>query len=92
MAITVRNITKIICDGAHAPCRDGSEVIFAQPQSVALRLAARAGWYVNESYVCPVCATAAGVARTVGFVTSVIRNSLDLVDLDDRRYGVSDAA
>jgi hypothetical protein len=95
MSITARTVTKIICDGAHAPCREGSEVTFAQPQQIALRLASRAGWYVSEAYICPVCATTAGVAKTVSFVSNILKSSLDLGnmgDLRDRRYEAPGAA
>jgi hypothetical protein len=40
---------------------------------------------VSESYICPVCATTAGVARTVSFVSSILRSTLDLGSLGDRR-------
>ena len=74
MAITASMITKIICDGDRAaPCRSGSELTFPQPQSVAYRLASRAGWFLSEVDTCPVCATTAGFARTVSFVTSLLQ-------------------
>lgn len=92
MAISASTITKIICDGVHTPCRTSSELTFAQPQSVAVRLASRAGWFLSEADACPACATTAGLAKTVSFVTNIIKSRRDREAINDGRYKVPGAA
>lgn len=88
MAISASITTKIVCDGAHAiPCRSGSELTFPHPQSVAYRLASRAGWFLSEEDTCPVCATTAGLARTVSFITTILQARRDRGDVSDGMFG-----
>lgn len=93
MAITASITTRIICDGvAAAPCRNASELTFPHPQSVAFRLASRAGWFLSEEDTCPVCATTAGLARTVSFVTSILQIRRERGKTSDGRFEAAAAA
>lgn len=56
MSIHIMTLTNIHCDGpADRPCPEESFRIFSFPQMIALRMARKEGWQVDELTVCPKC-------------------------------------
>jgi hypothetical protein len=56
MTLTVVAVTRITCDGSlNMPCPDNAGLTFEHPQTVAIRLAQRAGWLIGVDAVCPQC-------------------------------------
>ena len=64
MPISIITVTTVSCDGSETdPCKENASVTFDASQSIALRLARKAGWKIDGSVMCMECHYAAVKAR-----------------------------
>lgn len=82
MSIHVKTVTTVSCDGPEdRSCPRESFAIYPFAQMIALRMARKEGWSVDELTVCPSCTNVnAGIAAPLVLVPTILGHHTGRLD------------